>query len=1003
MKERILLYLHEFSLGRHNSLADEIMQELRISAEQLQAKSAEVLSSLLHHYSQFSISTIDSFFQRVIRSFTREAGLLGNFRLEVDNEVVMEEVVNELLDELGHNEQLTQWVIQFSRDRLLDGDNWRITPALLSFSREIFKEEFKLIEPQLVKAAEDPQLYKRMMEALQKDVAVFINTLSAKAQQAWKILQDEGITKDDFSYGDQGTAFKYFRELAQGNYFEPANRIKGAAASAADWPKSKRPNSAKLKALAENQLMPILNEMLAYEKKNYIRYKSSIEILKNFYAFGLISDITRKLRTYKQNNNIMLLSDASQFLNGVINNSDTPFVYEKVGSFFRNYLIDEFQDTSLLQWQNFFPLVKEAGDQNHKNLVVGDVKQSIYRWRGGDLTLLQHQVPQQLGESRLEIVPLNINYRSAGHIVNFNNELFSKAAQLIDQQTSVSLPGEVFHDVKQGIARFPDEGFVDIRFIEADDDALWEEKALSELPLWLERLQDQGASLRDIAILVRTNREGQRIANYLLQFRATPQAKAGYRYDVVSNESLRLDTSRCVSVLLSAMTFLNNPGDAIVRAQLSYELSMERHTAERIFSSAGRNELADILPETFLLQYHHYKRLSLFELVEELIRVFELGKSNEELAYLQAFQDLILEFSVREKTDIESFLLWWEVNKDKKSIQVSGSVDAVNIITIHKSKGLQYKFVLIPFCNWKLDHEVSPLIWVQSEEKPYEDLGPMIVRYSGSLKKTIFQDDYQVEFTKANIDNLNILYVAFTRAEEGLIVMAPKPAKDQLITVGELVYQVLKGNPEFDGNVFQQGVLKVLQSNQDKSNIEPIQLSHYPSADWRAKLVIKREGTEYFLRTPSERRTKINRGILLHALLAKIHYKADASEALNSFFVTHAIDAQEQQAIREQVEHILSHKQMSHWFAKEWQVKTEVPVLLPGKGMQRLDRVMFNAKKTVIVDYKTGERKEEDRRQLEMYATVLTQMNYANVEAWLVYLHDMSVVEVVSKSSLSLF
>lgn len=1004
MKERILLYLDQFARGEKNNLSEEVKAELNLTDTQLKEKSAEVLSSLLHHYSQFSISTIDSFFQRVIRSFTREAGLLGNFRLEVDNDLVMDEVIGELMDELGpDNKQLTDWVIQFSRDRLVEGENWNITYALKSFSQEIFKEQFKEVEEQILKPDDEGQVYKEILSTLTKEVAVFENFMKVPAQKAMESIQRNGLTVEDFSYKDQGTAYKYFQEFARGKYFSAdGSRIQSAAASSNDWAAKKAYNYQKLKDLAERELMPLLREMIEYDAKNIERYRSAIEVLKNFYSFGLISDITRKLKAYKQENNIMLLSDAPQFLNGIINNSDTPFIYEKVGSFFKNYLIDEFQDTSMFQWQNFLPLLKEAGDQGQKSLIVGDVKQSIYRWRGGDLSLLQTDVADKFGKDQVEVLPLNTNYRSAGKVVEFNNNLFQKSAVIIQQITEQPLPAEVFGDVAQNVSRFPDKGFVHINFIEKQEGEEWQQEALRQLPHWIEQLQDKGAALKDIAILVRTNKEGQQIANHLLQFRGSPDAKPGYRYEVVSNESLRLDTSRSVSLLINAMMYLNNPNDAIARGQLAFEIAREGDLG-KIFAEAGKNNLAEIFPPEFLLDFHQFKRLSLFELTEDLIRIFHLGETDEELAYLQAFQDLILEFSAREKTDLTSFLEWWELYKDKKSIQVSASVDAVNIITIHKAKGLQYKFVLIPFCNWRLNHEINPLMWVKSVQEPFKKLGYLSVRYGSTLEKTYFKEDYEKEYTKAYLDNLNVLYVAFTRAEEGLIAFAPKPYAEKVSTAGDLLYAVLQQDSTFVGSEYTSGTLELLHKPEKENEYSTLELKSYPSYNWRDKLVIKREGAEYFETTLSEKRTKINRGILVHTVLSRIQYKNQAKDALEEFFLSHALSDEDQKAVEDQINQVLQHKQMSAWFGKEWEVKNESVILLPGQMQQRIDRIMFNPKRTVIIDYKTGERKEKDKRQMEGYAQVLTQMGYPNVEAYLVYLKEMVVEEVVSKSNLSLF
>jgi ATP-dependent helicase/nuclease subunit A len=1013
MKERILRYLSDFTSGRKNNLTDELITELKISSDQLQKRSEKVLSLILHRYSQFSISTIDAFFQRVIRSFTREAGLLGNFRLEVDNEFVLDEVIADLMDELGpNNPELTEWVTDFSRDRLLEGENWNITYALKQFAMEIFKDQFKEVEDAIL-SSENPQAdYKKVLTTLRAVIRKFMDHMRQKAADAMRILAENHIDKDDFNYKDSGTAFKYFSEFAADRYYEYGSRVEGAALSAGDWPARKSPKFNQLKALAETKLMPILNEMINYDKKDYVLVRSAREVLKNFYAFGLISDLTRKLRTYRDENNVMLLSDASKFLNGVINNSDTPFIYEKVGSYYRNYLIDEFQDTSGFQWRNFLPLLKEASDQDNSNLIVGDVKQSIYRWRGGDLELLQNEVVREFGAHRVDTLTLGSNYRSAETIVEFNNKLFAAASREISTMVSNTLPMDVFQDAGQKHVRWPGAGFVRFSILErGDEDEDWMANALTMLPGWFEQLQDKGVRLKDIAILVRKNDEGQRIANFMLQFRTSSDAKKNYRYDVVSNESLRLDTSLSVNVLIAALRLLNNPGDLIARGQLAYELALLPgldETFQRV-REGSLESLQQIFPADFIDQMAVLKRLALFELTEVLIRIFGLGKQKEELAYITAFQDQVLEFSAREKADVTSFLEWWEMYKSDKSrsIKVSDSVDAVNIMTIHSSKGLEFKYVIIPFCSWRLNHEIPPLLWVKTDIAPFSTLGALAVRYNEPLDKTIFANAYQEERTKVHLDNLNLLYVAFTRAEAGLIAFAPESRPGRVSTVGDLVQKALLTDPDLvsslSGSEFVMGDVAALKDEREKETRLAVKLDGYHSADWRDKLVIKREGAEFFEDKISDKRARINRGILLHTIMSRIEYKTDAKQKLEDFFLESALPLEEIEIITKQVQSILDHPQMGAWFTKDWKIKAEAMVLLPGGLQKRIDRIMLSDTKTVIVDYKTGSRKSIDKEQVEQYAGVLTQMGYPNVQAFLVYLADLKVEEVIRKSNLSLF
>lgn len=1029
MKDRIIRYLGEFAEGKKADLSDEVKTSLHWGDRQLQEMSREMLTRILHQYSQFSISTIDAFFQRVIRSFTRESGLLGNFRLEVENELILGEVIEELMDELGDaNPQLTRWVIQFSAERLTEGESWNITEALKGFGKEIFKDSYLPIGEE-IQRVKDRISYTEFLASLKKIKEDFLSFMQVRGAKAMQLMKANGITADDFNYKDVGTAFKYFREYSNRNYMEVKDRVLASSSDANDWASRKSARNKELKQLAERELMPLLKEMIEYDQEHLLEYNSADFVEQNFYSYGLLADISRKLKDYQSENNMMLLSDASHFLNGVINNSDTPFIYEKVGSFYRHYLIDEFQDTSDLQWKNFRPLLVDALDQNNRSLVVGDVKQSVYRWRGGDLGLLQESVEAEIGNQRTEKHSLKENWRSAETLVKFNNDLFSIAAARVSQATGQPLAGDAYHDIGQLPARHQGKGFVRIEFIDnwsGKEDDTGEQQALQQVPLILEQMQSLGIALHDIAILVRKNEEGQRIATSLLQYKSSPMAKKGCSYDVVSNESLRLDAASAVLLLISALKFLNNPQDAVARGELVYEYFSRSGSAtpqqveERLSQSRDR-DIRLLLPEEMVTELPWLVRLSLVELVETLIRIFRLGDDKRELAYLQSFQDLVMEFATQEKSDISSFLEWWEQVKEKKSIKVAASVDAAGIYTIHGAKGLQFKYVIVPFCSWMMNHEIPPLLWCKTDHAPFNKLGTVAVRYTSKLEKTFFADDYDREFTRVYLDNLNLLYVALTRAEAGMIILAPKPIptrepSTKIRTAGQLLFdsiqqsETLQGYYEPNAGVFSMGKEEALHDPRQEDSFIPVQLDFYPSFDWRKKLVIKREGTEFFMEEKTSQRKQINYGILLHRALSGIRYRQDADEVLKKLNFEGVIMEDEVVALREQIGKMMDHPVAGNWFSKEWHVQTEAPVIIPGGKAGRLDRVIFKEvqqkgqlrRKAVIIDYKSGARKTEDRKQVEGYAQVLSQMGYVDVEGYLFYLDKLEPVLVVDKSNLSL-
>ena len=787
MKDRILQYLDDFTHDKSDLLAGELQGELSMDKLTFRQHSQATQSTLLHQYDNFSISTIDAFFQKVIRSFTREAGLVGDYRLEIDQDAVLEQVVENLIDELGSNLELTEWVVDFAKENLENERAWDVRYSLIDFAREIFREEFKEIEDEINIVTSRKDFFKDLRTSLLEVKSSFIREVSVPAQEILKTVQGNGWDAGDFSYGKNSGLFTFIGQFTSGRslskFKAPSDRVRGYFSDPLNWPNKKSQQASRIVSLAESTMVPALNRIIdCYDEKFRSAFSAEIA-LRNMYVFGLITDLSRKLKEYKDENNLMLLADAPKFLNGVIRDSDTPFIYEKVGSFYRNYLIDEFQDTSGLQWKNFQPLIVNSMDQGYSSLVVGDVKQAIYRWRGGDLGLLQEKIISLLGEDRVEIHELDQNFRSAREIVEFNNAFFGTASQILSREAGMPIADRAYGDVAQGSST-ANAGFVEITFFNEQQEhesppvESWKDQALRHIPVTMERLQQKGAALKDIAILVRKNDEGHQIASYLLQYKNSPDARKDCAYDVVSNESLRIDGAASVNLLLGALRYLLNADDSIARAQLGFEFSKlnepDREPSE-VFAVSNQTIFENNLPPAFTRQKPLLKKLPLIELTETLIEIFGLGKITGELVYLQTFQDLVLEFTNRERNDLAAFLEWWETIRHKRSIQVSGEVDAAQILTIHKSKGLQFKYVIIPFCTWNLDHDKwqSPNLWVKSHQGPFASAGYLPVPYGKNLEETFFVEYYTQERAKIFLDNLNLLYVAFTRAEFGLIASAP--------------------------------------------------------------------------------------------------------------------------------------------------------------------------------------------------------------------------------------
>jgi ATP-dependent helicase/nuclease subunit A len=1015
MKDRILAYLDEFANGRGGDLASELKTELQLDDSTFQQYAQEVQSAILHEYSHFSISTIDAFFQKVIRSFTREAGLTGDYRLEIDQDPVLEEVIDSLIDELGNNKILTDWVVEFARENLENERSWDVRNSLLDFSREIFREEFKAVEDQVRKSTADPNYFKNLKQRLNEVRAKFLAGISQPAKSALAVISAQEWTISDLNYG-KGSGILTFLELCAGlkrvkDLREPGPRVKAFAESASAWVNRKSSFAAAVHATADSALVPRLQQIISLMETRLTAALSAEVALQNLYVFGLVSDISRKLKEYKDENNLMLLADAPKFLNGVIQDSDTPFIYEKVGSFYKNYLIDEFQDTSGLQWSNFLPLLTNSLDQGYSSLVVGDVKQAIYRWRGGDLNLLQNEVESNIGRERTEVRNLDSNYRSAKNIVEFNNAFFRAASTIVSMETGAAISSDAYVDVSQKIFQ-GEEGFVQIDFLDEEKDGpKWKEKSLALLPGFLEKLQDAGVPLRDIAFLVRRNEEGQDIISYLLAHKESDRAREGYSYDVVSSESLRINAAATVNLLEGAMKYLLNPDDDIARSQLAFEFARlfdPNRPLSEVFAVTNQSIFESYLPPAFTREKATLKKLPLFELTETLIQIFRLGDYQGELPFLQAFQNLVLDFFTRERNDLGAFLEWWEENKTKKSIPVSGKVNAAQVISIHKSKGLQFRYVIIPFCAWNIDHDNynAPQLWVHSEEDIFTDVGFIPVKYSPVLSRTFFKSAYDQEFIRTYLDNLNLLYVALTRAELGLVVLAPDPEKGPAKKgVTNLLFRGIAGSSELQSRydtikkTFRTGNLVVASPSAPSEQKNTLTLKSYAVSDWRQKLVIRQQSKGYFKGEDESKREKINYGIHVHAVLSRIRTENEIPAVLDKLIFEGTISSLERESLLAQVHRLMENTRIRLWFRQGWDVRTEVPILLPGGSENRIDRLMLDDRKAVIVDFKTGTPTKADQKQVLEYMDILRKMNFFEIEGFLLYTRTGEVVSVTPQKT----
>ncbi|MTI21132.1 Dna2/Cas4 domain-containing protein [Fulvivirga sp. RKSG066] len=1000
MKQRIIKFLTLLKDGEEQTLADELCRDLQIDHATLKRKAAYTLSDILHDYSRFAVVTIDSFFYQVIRAFAREMGLQGNFAIDLDTDIALQEVIDRMLSEIGETEhrQLRAWLTQFAEERVEEGTSWDFRRDIAVLASEVLKDEFKEFADKLTDLAEHPKELKSLKSELDKTQYTFENKIKGLCKEVFSYLESKGLSTDSFKSKGNGPAGLFVKFEKQ--EFDITEKRRAAADNIDDWITKTAKNKEFLEQSLSDFVLPKYNELIDYYDQKHIEYYSAIEAKRYFYTFGILTYITRYLQIYRDENDVMLISDLPDFLNRIIDDSDTPYIYEKVGSRFDNYLIDEFQDTSTYQWKNFKPLVKNATDQGQFSMVVGDAKQSIYRFRGGDWRLLQHEVKTDIGEALSEELNLDTNWRSTANIINFNNRIFKEIQPLMESEyfenpsdTLQKAMDEVFSTFKDSYQHLPkgkndNEGLVELSFLkeEKEADEKYKDLAIEYTISKVEEMQDKGYQLRDMAILVRTSQEGRDIAHAFIERSNSGEAIPGKRYDVVSKEALYLTSSHVVQFIIAVVKWLHDEKNQIELANW-YATYCKYLTDEPINESElylHLDQWQQHVPAEFLKQRNQLKSLPLYELVEELCRIFELSRIREEYTYLQGFQDAVLDYSKNERGDIASFLLWWEEVRKNRSIIISDDNNAVKIITIHKSKGLEFPVVILPFVDWSLDKQnrlSDKILWCEGVSHPPFDKMPVIpLRYGSALEKTYWADIYYQEKLKNLLDSLNLLYVALTRPEKALFMASPMAKKDKLSAVSDLMFKlasVIKQEDQWDEENSKLTIGSLPAPKAATSGGEEVSLSDYYSYNWRKKIQLQMKDAA--ADSKKHFNEKALYGITLHEVLSRVYYHEDLKN-----LASHELFGDIENTVNA----------LSEYFQTNWKVQTEVPILLPGGDFKRIDRINSNGQKIVLIDYKTGTQRTKDQQQMKAYIRIMREVKALPVEGLLLYLENQEIVKV---------
>ncbi len=1028
MKNRILDQLYRLANGEQSEYLDDLVKDTGLSAEKIRSEAAGLLSAILHDFSRFSISTIDSFFQKVIRSFARESGLHSGYNVELDHSIILSAAIDEIIASSASDRELKDWLTEYVMKNLEEEKSWNLKGEITRLAEELFREKFKTLPEDERKKLED----KNYLRAYIEKIKSIITSIDKDVRDFGKKLQDYytrfGLTDDMFYQKSRGVP-GFIKSMREGKIILPNNYVRQILGDNPKW-SSKDPAPGLLNAIREG-LHETLTGAIEYCERNYQVYRTAMIVSDNIYTLGILSDVLIQVRKAATDENSFLISDTAELLSLITEGDQTPFIYEKIGNAFENFMIDEFQDTSFLQWKNFQPLISESMGRGCDNLIVGDIKQSIYRWRNSDWQILADLQATKADNERILKRSLENNWRSRSGIIKFNNTLFSIIPRQIDMAFSEEgLESDLENLYEGAIQSDPGRksgGYIRLEFSEVKDDAAdnsaksdtrkslkaWKTRISEKIPEIIELFQDHGYRAGDIGIIVREGREGEEVVRKIIEYsnNCPPEKKEKYNYNVVSDDSLALSSSWAITFIIAVLKVLHDPGDVISRAEMLrfYMLLHRRDKAAEfsLYREMLMDETADLFPEGCDRFLAGIRNRPLFDVTENIISFFGLGDYAENVPYLQTFQDLVLNFSRNRTSDTDTFLDWWENGGSRKAISLPSGQNSIRVLTIHKSKGLEFPVVILPFLAWNIDHPAGkqPVLWIRPGIAPFNEVEMIPVKYGKALSETLFADDYAREKYYSCIDNINLLYVAMTRARDAVYGFIPLSEGGKM-SVSSILRNAIDSDDNPAGNrgfvpgkyfnaadgVFEYGTIPRIDEIREVSKTETTE--SYRVNIKPESLRLRLHGIDYFTPSGEDKMRRIDYGNLMHEAFEGIDTSADIAPVLDRLVREGKITESDSLILEKKLSALINSPEVSGWFRPGLKVLKESEILSPSGDMRRPDRVIIEAGKAVVIDYKSGEEHGRHAVQIREYRKLLSEMGYSDIESYLWYIDKNKIVTV---------
>lgn len=1017
MKDRVLLALQELEENPQHALMSELEKAIGVSADEIRKRAKATLQSMLHNYSDLAISTIDKFMHQLVRSFSRDLALNYDFEVETDSQPFVEEAVAQILESVGTDKHLTNILLDWVKHQVDEDRSWQIERNL----NETTKSRTGQGNSAFLAELEDYPT--ENFEELKKSIIAFNTSyekeLSKIAQQAIEVIHSASLSIDDFYQKKSGIYGFFKKTLESGQYKQPNSYVR---AFVEDEKHTSSKDAAIISAIAgiADSLSGAVQAIEALAAAKHGTFLISNILVKNLHELMLINELNKKLQMVKEDHNVIFVNDFNALISSVIKNEPAPFIYERIGQRYQHLLIDEFQDTSVVQWQNFLPLVTHALSSNGKSMIVGDGKQAIYRWRGGEveqfskLPEIYTDSPDEFTLERQMILERNFNdskkleknYRSLGEVVKFNNTLYEFLREDIPEGLK-----SVYNEVTQKIHREENAGLVTLHLMDGKDKEELEEQYLSSTKESIEQCLSEGYSQRDICIITRGKKEANIIVNNL-----NGEDVGECKLEFISNESLLIDNNPSVQLMLSALGYLSAPED--LRQQLTFLIELVHRNTEAKNRHAvlsdythrnGKSALVEVKINAYLKKNvagwnnHQLVQLGLVDLVEEVARKLSFADWNH--AYWLFFKENITRFTTRHGNDLPAFLNWWEQNVESLSLSAPPDSDAISIMTIHKAKGLQFAVVILPFADWNFKIGTAKH-WLKTPDSFSKEIGSeapkvLISTINKALKDSPLLPQIEAEESRILLDNLNLLYVATTRAEERLYILSREAVPNgNPSNVAHWLTMFAQKQPDheipicFGKQGARSSYFSAEKNNSNEAENETLQgidLTVASTTGWRDKIQISLEANSYL---PGELMPKSRVvGNLIHRMLAELEKPEQLDMHIAQYLNRGHISADQAKEIKSQIEIVFKNPTARSWFDKHDKVFVEHAINLLGGETIRPDRVIINGKTATVIDYKTGAPKPEHEAQIMGYGQALSDMGYQPV-LYLCYLETAEVKPV---------